>query len=65
MKKFRLILVFTFLAFGGLVWYSTLSQSDQTVCMRIRDCHFPEKGPTGKHLPDTKHLLAVVDGWRS
>lgn len=60
MKKIGLIFVLTFLAFGGLAWYYTLSQSDQTACMRIRDCHFPEKGPTGNNLPDAKLLLAGV-----
>lgn len=60
MKKIGLIFVLTFLAFSGLAWYYTLSQSDQTACMRIRDCHFPKKGPTGDKLPDAKLLLAGV-----
>lgn len=36
-------------AIGALAWYSAASQTNPTACMRIRDCHFPEKGPVSSN----------------
>ncbi|GIW29498.1 MAG: hypothetical protein KatS3mg070_2861 [Meiothermus sp.] len=45
MKVVVVLTLLSVFAIGAVAWYNAASQPEQTACMRIRDCHFPEKGP--------------------